>query len=94
MRSIQESIFFPGALGTYLSSLTPSPAIESFANKFIRDNGGILGTNAPIEPCFTTEGTADEEAIIVYELCDGTPFHIGIEKKEGEYPEAIIGVQA
>lgn len=93
MGYLHESIFFPGALGTYLSSLTPSPAIESFAHKFIRDNKAVLGTDARIEPHFTSEGDAVEEALISYQLTDGTSLNIGIERKEAEYPEAIIGIK-
>ncbi len=86
------SIIYPGALGEILRERysNPSPGVVSFANKFIQDCEPILGTNATIERKFSFDPV--EQSAIVYQLQSGKTFRIGVEKREGEYPVATIGI--
>lgn len=93
MRLSLEKLFFQGAIRDYLNNLAPSPAVESFANSFIRENEHILGNDAKTEYKPATEPDVADEGIIVYHLSPGKDFYVGVKKREDSYPEATLGVQ-
>ena len=87
--SLLERIFLPQSLRDYMDDFKPSPSIESFANNFVAQSEPTLGGSVSLQ----NWDYDPDRGILVYELPMGKTLKVGIERVEGKYPEAIIGVK-